>query len=315
MAQILVAVGVFSQLLLTSAQQIYVSTTGGSPRPQCTGTANSSTPSFTFTSFSFTQSDTVRYATSVPSPTATTTYAQPYSALSSLVPSLSTTSWGSWNPNATATATDTNNAYGQAAWTSLWLRASPSLANFTYSSRYSTTVSPTAVPSSELVLPPADYFGPTDCYNFPEGFMFGVAGSAAQIEGAVNQGGKTPSLLDVRSSPGSPADYVTNENYYYYKQDIERLAAMGVEYYSFSIAWTRILPFALPGTPVNSLGLQHYDDLINFVLEKGMKPVATLLHFDTPLQFYYGNISAINKDATLGYGEFSLASLSLADVH
>jgi hypothetical protein len=204
---------------------------------------------------------------------------------------------------------DTGNPYGQAAWTSLWLVASASFANLTaYTSVYSTTVSPTPIPTSELVLPPADYFGPTDCYNFPEGFMFGVAGSAAQIEGAVNQQGKSPSLLDARGSPGSPADFVTNENYYLYKQDIERLAAMGVEYYSFSISWTRILPFALPGTPVNSLGLQHYDDLINYVLEKGMKPVATLLHFDTPLQFYYGNISAIDKKATLGYVSLSTSA-------
>lgn len=50
-------------------------------------------------------------------------------------------------------------------------------------------------------------------------------------------------------------DYATNENYYLYKQDIMRFAVMGVKYYSFSISWARILPFELPGTPVNSDGL------------------------------------------------------------
>ena len=97
---------------------------------------------------------------------------------------------------------------------------------------------------------------------------------------------------------------------------------MGVEYYSFSIAWTRILPFALPGTPVNRQGIDHYNDLINFVLEKGMKPAVTIFHFDTPLQFVanvsslatpligyvnggYGN--ATFEDAFVNYGKIVLA--------
>jgi beta-glucosidase/6-phospho-beta-glucosidase/beta-galactosidase len=126
------------------------------------------------------------------------------------------------------------------------------------------------VPSSELVLPPRDYFGPTDCYNFPKDFVFGVAGSAAQIEGAVALEGRSPSLLEKLAPGNKPKDYVTNENYFLYKQDIQRLAAMGVEYYSFTIPWTRILPFALPGTPVNQQAIDHYDDLITAVLDAGM---------------------------------------------
>lgn len=126
------------------------------------------------------------------------------------------------------------------------------------------------MPSSELVLPPRDYFGPTDCYNFPEDFVFGVAGSAAQIEGAIGLDGRGPSLLEKLVSDSNPKDYVTNENYFLYKQDIQRLAAMGVEYYSFTIPWTRILPFALPGTPVNQQAIDHYNDLIDTVLDAGM---------------------------------------------
>lgn len=87
----------------------------------------------------------------------------------------------------------------------------------------------------------------------------------------------------------SPKDYVTDENYFYYKQDIERLAAMGVEYYSFSIPWTRIMPFILPGTPVNKQAIDHYNDLINTVLDAGMQPVVTMLHFDSPLIFVAGD--------------------------
>lgn len=100
---------------------------------------------------------------------------------------------------------------------------------------------------------------------------------------------------------GKSNNYVTNEKYYLYKQDIERLASMGVKYYSFSIAWTRILPFALPGTPVNQQGLVHYSDLIDFILEKGMVPTVTMFHFDTPLQFFRGNNSRAADDALIGY--------------
>lgn len=150
---------------------------------------------------------------------------------------------------------------------------------------YSTTVSPTPVPSKELVLPPKDYFGPTDCYDFPNDFVFGVAGSAAQIEGAVALEGRTPTLQEILVTGDKPKNYVTNENYFLYKQDIERLAAMGVEYYSFTIPWSRILPFVLPGTPVNKQAIDHYNDLIDTVLDAGMKPIVTMLHFDSPLMF------------------------------
>ena len=76
---------------------------------------------------------------------------------------------------------------------------------------------------------------------------------------------------------------------------------MGVKYFSFSIAWTRILPFALPGTPVNQQGIDHYNDVINFILEKGMVPEVTLLHFDTPLQFYGDNQSTAADPPEIGY--------------
>jgi len=99
------------------------------------------------------------------------------------------------------------------------------------------------------------------------------------------------SASDLVSVPGQSAlepNYVSIEHYYLFKQDIDRLAAMGLKYYSFSISWARILPFALAGTPVNSYGLQHYDDVINYALKKGMQPVVTITHFDTPLQFFGG---------------------------
>ncbi|SMR63846.1 unnamed protein product [Zymoseptoria tritici ST99CH_3D1] len=279
-----------------SAQQIYIPAEGPTTRPQCL-TCYQAQPTYAFSEFQFTMNETVRTATSIP-PATTTNYYGPPPTTS---PGASYTSWGSWNPNATTTATDIADPYGQAAWTSLWELANPP--NFTETGIYSTTVSPTPVPSSELVLPPRDYFGPEDCYNFPDDFMFGVSGSASQIEGATASEGKGPTLMDLFIKTNRAKDYVTNENYYLYKQDIERLAAMGVKYYSFSIPWSRILPFALPGTPINQQAIDHYDDLINFVLEKGMLPTVTLLHFDTPFQFFAGNLSAIGVKVpgSIGY--------------
>ncbi|KAI0189867.1 glycoside hydrolase [Astrocystis sublimbata] len=278
------------------AQQLFVTTTGYTERPQCTPSTTS--PSYYSQPFSFTLNDTVRYATSVPAPTSTQTYAQPYSqAVKHLATPPVTTTWGSYLPEHTAIdATDTDDPYGQAAWSSLWQDVK--LDNYTTIGLYSTTVSPTPIPSSELVLPPKDYFGPTDCYNFPEDFIFGVAGSAAQIEGAITLEGRGPTLMEKLVGPEKPKNYVTAENYFLYKQDIQRLAAMGVKYYSFSISWARILPFTLPGTPVNQEGIDHYDDLINTVLDAGMQPVVTLFHFDTPWVF----VSSENLTAPVEYG-------------
>lgn len=290
-----------TQLLLASvvtAQQVFLPTEGPTERPQC-NCSDDGEPTYSFTPFSYTLTTTVRYATSRPSPTATTTYAAPPESLATLIPSQSYTSWGKWDPNATTSATDTHSPYGSAAWTALWEYANPP--NFTETAVFSTTVEPVPVPSEELVLPPRDYFGPTDCYNFPEGFAFGISSSSSQIEGATAEEGKTPSLMDILVQDDRPKSYVTNEHYYYYKQDIERVAAMGVKYFAFSIAWTRIVPFALPGTPVNQEGIDHYNDVIDFIIEKGMVPEVTLLHFDTPIQFFGSNLTEAAALPDIGY--------------
>ncbi|KAJ5301270.1 hypothetical protein PENANT_c023G02248 [Penicillium antarcticum] len=290
------------------AQELYLTTTGYAARPQCTKQSN---PKYHFQPFSYTLNETVRYATSVPSPTTTKTYAPAYTDVAKhLTTTWSTSTWGSWVPGQTViSATDADDPYGQAAWSSMWFEAD--LHNYTTTGMFSTTVSPTPVPSSELVLPPRDYFGPTDCYDFPKDFVFGVAGSAAQIEGAVALDGRSPSLLEKLVPDSKPKDFVTNENYFLYKQDIQRLAAMGVEYYSFTIPWTRILPFALPGTPVNQQAIDHYDDLITAVLDAGMTPVVTMLHFDSPLMFVASDNISTRPD--IGYNNAGYQNETFVD--
>jgi beta-glucosidase/6-phospho-beta-glucosidase/beta-galactosidase len=284
------------------AQQVYIPVNGPSSQTACSvnNTYATALPSYTFRAFSFTQTETVRTATSRAAPTTTTSFALPYASLSSLVPNLSTAQWGNWDPLSAATATDVSNPYGNASWSAVW--SAVPWVNFTRGI-YSTTVTPTPVPSSQLVLPAPEVFGLQGCYSFPAEFMLGVAASAVQIEGAVADEGRTPVHMDVLSlrSPGAASNFVANENYYLYKQDIERIAAMGVKYYRFSIPWTRILPFVLPGTPVNQQGLAHYNDLINFVLQKGMLPAIVLHHTDTPLQFY-ANLSDISIAPGTGIG-------------
>lgn len=295
---------------VVSAQQVYVSsndTMGASacvPAPSATGHSNISVPSYQFSSFGFTLTETTRTATAV-SAQATTTFGSPYEQASSVLPSFATSAWGNYRPAANVTATSDSDPYGQAAFTSVWEAAS--LPNVTLG-LYSTTVSPTPVPTSELVYPPPLYFQIDECLQFPSDFVFGVSGAAAQIEGAVSDEGRTPAVVDFFGAlaalvdPTTPSydDYTAIENYYLYKQDIERLAAIGMKYYSFSISWPRVLPFALPGTPVNSQAIDHYNDLIDFILEKGMVPMVTLTHFDTPLMFIGGSMEGLLSRVHLG---------------
>ncbi|KAF6793421.1 beta-glucosidase [Colletotrichum sojae] len=227
----------------------------------------------------------LEYATPVPTPVETpTTYAPPYSELSSLLEPRFTTTWDALD----STPTDHDVKYGNAAWLSLW-GPIPVL-----SPPFTTTVAPTPIPSSELIKPPPLPLGPANSANgcglkFPKDFQWGFAGAALQIEGAIKNEGRGPSIWEARfrgtySSMGDnsgPPD-IAAMNYFLYKQDIARLAAVGVQSYSFSISWTRIIPFGVAGSPVNQEGIDHYNDLIDTVLSYGMKPVVTLHHFDTP---------------------------------
>lgn len=288
---------------LSLAQQVYIPANGTSIRPQCSTVTSEypsggiTTPNYHFGNFSYTQTETVRTAT--PAPTRQfPTYALSYASFSRSFPDLAYTTWGNWYPNATVAPQNGTSPYGEASWSALWNDLL--LATFSRGI-YSTTVSPTPVPTSSLVLPPPLYFGPQDCYSFPSSFMLGVAGAAAQVEGAVADEGRAPTTADVRDQllslqgtviepyfPNVTADYTAVEHYWLYKQDIARFAAMGIKYYSFSISWARILPFALPGTPVNLQALQHYEDVIDFAISKGVQPVITLLHGDAPLVFFGG---------------------------
>ncbi|KAB1217324.1 Beta-glucosidase 24 [Morella rubra] len=132
--------------------------------------------------------------------------------------------------------------------------------------------------------------------NFPREFAFGVATAAAQIEGSAKEGGKGPSVWDefVEKFPGKingSADMFTAiDSYNRYKEDAKLLKNLGVNFYRFSIPWTRILPDGSLSGGVDQEGIDHYSNLIDELISNGITPFVTLFHFDSPqaLQDKYG---------------------------
>ena len=121
--------------------------------------------------------------------------------------------------------------------------------------------------------------------SFPNGFIWGTATSAYQIEGAVSEDDRGRSIWDTYAhTPGKIGDRSTadraNDHYHRYKEDVGLIKELGVKAYRFSIAWPRVFP-AGAGTP-NPKGLDFYDRLVDELLKNGIEPFATLYHWDLP---------------------------------
>ncbi|MBB4717550.1 beta-glucosidase [Streptomyces luteogriseus] len=125
----------------------------------------------------------------------------------------------------------------------------------------------------------------TDFPSFPPGFVFGAATASYQIEGAVQEDGRGPSIWDTYShTPGLVANGDTGDvacdHYHRYPQDVALLRELGVGSYRFSIAWPRIVPDG--SGPVNAKGLDFYSRLADELLAAGIEPAVTLYHWDLP---------------------------------
>jgi beta-glucosidase len=121
--------------------------------------------------------------------------------------------------------------------------------------------------------------------GFPNGFLWGTATSAYQIEGAVDEDGRSRSIWDTFShTPGKIGDHSNadraNDHYHRYKEDVGLIKQLGVKAYRFSIAWPRVFPEGT-GAP-NPKGLDFYDRLVDELLKNGIEPYATLYHWDLP---------------------------------
>ena len=121
--------------------------------------------------------------------------------------------------------------------------------------------------------------------HFPDDFVWGVATSAFQIEGASDIDGKGPSVWDTFcKQPGAIADAsdgtVACEHYQRYEQDLDMIAKLGVNAYRFSASWPRVQ--ATGSGAWNAKGLDFYERLVDGLLARGIAPYLTLNHWDLP---------------------------------
>ncbi len=125
----------------------------------------------------------------------------------------------------------------------------------------------------------------TKLLQFPANFVWGSATAAYQIEGAISEDGRKPSIWDTFSAtPGKVMNGDTGEiacdHYHRYPADVALMKQLNLGAYRFSIAWSRILPEGRGA--VNQKGLDFYERLTDELLEAGIQPYATLYHWDLP---------------------------------
>ena len=120
--------------------------------------------------------------------------------------------------------------------------------------------------------------------RFPEGFVWGAATAAYQIEGAVALDGRTPSIWDTFARvPGAVVDGDTGDvacdHYRRMPEDVALMRELGLDSYRFSVAWPRVRP---DGGAVNQAGLDFYRRLVDELLAADITPWLTLYHWDLP---------------------------------
>jgi beta-glucosidase len=153
--------------------------------------------------------------------------------------------------------------------------------------------------------------------TFPPAFKFGVATSAYQIEGAVGEDGRGESIWDrFCHTPGKVLNGDTGdvacEHYHRWDRDLDLIAELGLDTYRFSIAWPRVLPDGRGR--VNQRGLDFYLRLAEGALERGIKPLATLYHWDLP-QPLQDEGGWANRETAMAFAEYAAVVFSaLGDV-
>ncbi len=142
---------------------------------------------------------------------------------------------------------------------------------------------------------------------FPENFVWGVATSAFQIEGAWNEDGRGVSIWDTfNHTPGKIANGenadVAADHYHHWKEDFALMSELGIKAYRFSTAWPRILP---EGTGhVNKKGLDFYDRLVDELLKRKIEPYVCLFHWDLP-QALQDKGGWPNRDTPAAFAEYA----------
>jgi beta-glucosidase len=148
-------------------------------------------------------------------------------------------------------------------------------------------------------------------YQFPPDFVFGVATAAAQIEGATRADGRQDSIWEAFCrQPGAIADGSNTadacRHYQRWQEDLDLLKDLGVGSYRFSVAWPRVIPGGRGA--VNAAGLDFYERLVDGMLARGIKPNATLYHWDLP-QSLQDKGGWLNRDTAYAYRDYAEAVL------
>jgi beta-glucosidase len=149
--------------------------------------------------------------------------------------------------------------------------------------------------------------------QFPSKFLWGCATSAYQIEGAVNEEGRRPSIWDTFShTPGKTFQGQTgdigDDSYHRYKEDVKLLKSLGVRAYRFSISWPRIFPDG-KGHP-NEKGVGYYQRVVDELLKNDILPYVTLFHWDLPQSLPGGWQSRDTATAFADYAGYISKQLS-----
>ena len=147
--------------------------------------------------------------------------------------------------------------------------------------------------------------------TFPDGFLWGTATASYQIEGAVAEDGRAPSIWDTFShTPGKVARGDTGDvacdHYHRMAEDVAIMGDLGVDAYRFSIAWPRVIP---TGTgAANPAGIDFYSRLVDTLLENGIRPFATLYHWDLP-QALDDRGGWLNRDVADWFAEYAAVAV------
>ena len=121
--------------------------------------------------------------------------------------------------------------------------------------------------------------------SFPNGFLWGSATASYQVEGAVHEDGRGPSIWDTfshmpgKTFQGETGD-VADDFYHRYQDDIHLMQQLGLKAFRFSVSWSRVFPTGT-GAP-NPKGLDFYNRLVDALLAAGIQPYCTLFHWDLP---------------------------------
>ena len=149
---------------------------------------------------------------------------------------------------------------------------------------------------------------PTDSFPLlPAGFRFGTSTAAYQIEGAVDEDGRGPSIWDTfTAQPGRVADGTTGavacDHYHRYDEDVALMERLGAQGYRLSMSWSRIVPDGR-GAP-NAKGLDFYDRLLDRLLAGGVQPMVTLYHWDLP-QALEDDGGWLNRDTVERFADYA----------